>query len=61
MTIPNFVKQLTNEELAVIIRTMAVTGVAPSPFERGCLEELAERIKKLDRVERWVANWEKGR
>ena len=39
------VKDLTNEELAVILRCMRITGVARSVFERECLDEAADRLE----------------
>ena len=38
-------KELTNEELAVILRCMRMTGVAASAFERECLDEAADRME----------------
>ena len=48
------VKSMTSEELADVIRTMHTTGLAPTRFEKECLEEAAERLEKLDRVEKWI-------
>lgn len=38
-------KELTNEELAVILRCMRVTGLASSSFEKECLDEAADRME----------------
>ena len=38
-------KRLTNEELAVILRCMRVTGAAKSYFECDCLDEAADRLE----------------
>lgn len=38
-------KDLTNEQLAVIIRCMRITGVAVTSFERECLDEAADRLE----------------
>ena len=40
------VKDLTNEELAEIVESMIVTGLAPTWFEKECLKEAAERLKE---------------
>ena len=48
------VKSMTSEELADVIRTMHTTGLAPTRFEKECLAEAAERLEKLDRVEKWI-------
>jgi len=48
------VKELTSEELADMVRTICMTGVAPTRTERECLTEAAERLEKLDRVEKWI-------
>ena len=41
-------RDLTNEELADVIRSIKITGIAPSPFEQECLDEAAERVEYLD-------------
>ena len=46
------VKSMTSEELADVIRTMHTTGLAPTRFEKECLAEAAERLEKLDKMER---------
>ena len=38
-------KDLTNEELAVIMRCMRIIGAAKSVFERECLDEAADRLE----------------
>lgn len=38
-------KDLTNEELAIILRCMRVTGLAASLFEKECLDEAADRME----------------
>ena len=41
-------KDLTNEQLADVIRTIKITAISPSPFEQECLDEAAERVEYLD-------------
>ena len=43
-------KELTNEELAVILRCMRVTGIAPTEFERECLDVAADRIEMFNQL-----------
>lgn len=42
------VKELTNEELANILRAMITTGITPSRTEIECLEEAARRLEEGD-------------
>lgn len=39
------VKDMSDNELAVIVKTMAITGLAPTRFEKECLKETSERLK----------------
>lgn len=41
-------KELSNEELAVILRCMTVTGIASTVFERQCLDVAADRVELLE-------------
>ena len=41
-------KDLTNEELAIILRCMTVTGIASTLFERECLDVAADRVELLE-------------
>ena len=41
-------KELTNEELAVILRCMTITGIARTTFERECLDVAADRVELLE-------------
>ena len=41
-------KDLTNEELAAVIRTMKITGICPSRTEEEILEEAAERLEDIN-------------
>ena len=43
-------KELTNEELAIILRCMTVTGIASSVFERECLDVAADRVELLELI-----------
>ena len=43
-------KELSNDELATIVRSMLVTGISPSAYEKSCLEEAANRIELLEFV-----------
>lgn len=43
-------KELTNEELANVVRAMRVTGLCPSNYEKSCLEEVANRLELLEFV-----------
>ncbi len=43
-------KELSNEELAIILRCMTVTGIASSVFERECLDVAADRIELLELI-----------
>jgi len=38
-------KDLTNEELAIILRCMRITGLATTSFEKECLDEAADRME----------------
>ena len=44
------VKELLNEELATIIRSIKATGISPTEYEKECLEEAAIRIEKLEEI-----------
>lgn len=41
-------KDLSNEELAIILRCLTVTGIAPTLFERECLDVAADRVELLE-------------
>ena len=41
-------KELSNDELAVILRCMRVTGLASTAFERECLDIAADRIELFE-------------
>ena len=41
-------KDLSNEELAVILRCMTITGAALTTFERECLDVAADRVELLE-------------
>ena len=41
-------KDLSNEELAVILRCIRMTGVAATAFERECLDVAADRVELLE-------------
>lgn len=43
-------KDLSNEELAIILRCMTVTGIASSIFERECLDVAADRVELLELI-----------
>lgn len=43
-------KELTNEELAVILRCMTITGAALTTFERECLDVAADRVELLELI-----------
>ena len=43
-------KDLSNEELAIILRCMTVTGIASSVFERECLDVAADRVELLELI-----------
>lgn len=51
------VKELTSEELANIVRTINSTGISPTRYKKECLTEAAERLEKLDRIEKWVRGY----
>lgn len=51
-------KDLTSDELAGIVRTINSTGIAPTRFEKECLQEAADRLEKLDRIEKWIRSAE---
>ena len=40
--------ELTNRELADILQTLKVTGIAPTEFEKQCLQEACYRIIYID-------------
>lgn len=40
------VKDLTNEELAYMLRLIKVTGISPSRIEEECLDEAADRLEE---------------
>ena len=40
--------EMTNEELAIVLRGMKITGICPSQFEKECLMEVADRLEYLD-------------
>lgn len=42
------IKELTNEELAVILRCMRVTGLAKSEVEKAALDEAADRLELME-------------
>ena len=48
------VKEMSSEELANVVRTINSTGISPTRYERECLAEAADRLEKLDRIEKWV-------
>ena len=39
-------KDLTNEEVAAVLDTLMITGIAPTPYEKECLIEAAERLRR---------------
>ena len=43
-------KDLSNEELAIKLRCMTVTGIASSVFERECLDVAADRVELLELI-----------
>ena len=43
-------KELSNEELAIILRCMTVTGIAATVFERQCLDVAADRVELLELI-----------
>ena len=43
-------KDLSNEELAIILRCMTVTGIASTVFERECLDVAADRVELLELI-----------
>lgn len=49
-------KELSNEELAVIIRCIRVTGIAATLFEKECLDEAADRLDLFALVKIWKEN-----
>lgn len=48
------VQDLSNSDLATGLRTMRITGIAPSRTEAEMLDEAADRIEILDRVYKWI-------
>lgn len=42
------VREMTNEQLAAVIRAIRITGITPSTFEQECLEEAARRLEDND-------------
>lgn len=51
------VKEMSSEELASVVRTINTTGVCPTRYEKECLTEAAERLEKLDRIEKWMRGY----
>ena len=45
------VQDLTNEELAAVLRAICITGIAPSRCDRDCLTEAADRLERSRDVE----------
>lgn len=41
-------KELSNNGLADVLRTLKTTGISPSRFEEECLEEAAMRLERTD-------------
>ena len=42
--------EMTNEELADVVRAINITGICPSRFEQACLDEVANRLEYLDLI-----------
>ena len=45
-------KELTNDELAIILRCMRITGIAASQFEKECLDEAADRLELFSLIKK---------
>lgn len=45
------IKEISNEELAIHLRSMKVTGISPSDWEKIFLEESAARLEELEMEE----------
>ena len=45
---------MTTEELAEIVRSINTTGISPTRFEKDCLNEAADRLEKLNKIEKWI-------
>lgn len=43
-------KELTNEELALALRTMKTTGISPGRTEKEYLEEAADRLENVEKL-----------
>lgn len=50
----DMIKSMTSEELADIVRAINITGIAPTPREKEYLNEAADRLDRLHRVEQFV-------
>jgi len=48
------VKELSNEELAALLRALCVTGLCPSRFEKEFLEEAATRLEGAEHEKKGV-------
>lgn len=48
------VRDMTSEELAEVVRTVNMTGICPTSFEKACLSEAADRLDKLHKIEQWI-------
>lgn len=42
----NYIKSMTNEELATMLRGLITTGISVTTIEREILQEAAERLEK---------------
>lgn len=51
-------QDLTSKELATIVRAINTTGIAPTRFEKECIQEAADRLDRLYRIEKWVRGYE---
>lgn len=51
-------QDLTSKELATIVRAINTTGIAPTRFEKECIQEAADRLDRLDRIENWVRGYD---
>ena len=49
-------KELSNEELANVLRAIKITGICPSRDEKEYLEEAANRIEFLDVIRLRIRN-----
>ena len=45
-------KELTNDELAIILRCMKITGIVASQFEKECLDEAADRLELFSLIKK---------